>query len=554
MVHIGVVETTREKKEIAGVVQAEAPEFDKVSWYTDPGLRKLYFWCAVLCVASATTGYDGMMLNTSQNLDQWQAYFNNPTGSTLGLMNAIYQIGSLCSFPFAPYMADWWGRKVPIVTGCLLMVLGGFLGAFCNSYGMYVGGRFVLGFGNSLTQLASPVLLTELAHPQHRGRVTSVYNCLWNLGALFVAWIAWATMTIHGDWSWRLLALLQILPAIIQLTFIYWVPESPRWHISKDRPELALATLAKYHANGDEHNATVQFEYQEIKETLRLEFEYQRTSSYLDFMKTPGNRYRLAILVSLGIISQYSGNALFSNYTNLIYTSMGITEQSKKIPLNGGQTLLALIVSVFCAMLVDRVGRRPLFLVSTTGKFAMVQELVTCAEIKTGMVVMFLIWTITAAIFENSGSKNMAAGYPQVAWVWGFTIFYSLAWSGLLVAYSLEILPYKLRAKGLMIMNLTVQAALVLGNYTNPIAWVNLPHHYDLSLIYTVWIFVELIFVYFFYVETKGPTLEELAKIFDGETAEVAHLDLHAVEKELHGDDGAGSEEKRVTQSEEKAA
>ena len=64
---------------------------------------------------------------------------------------------------------------------------------------------------------------------------------------------------------------------------------------------------------------------------------------------------------------------------------------------------------------------------------------------------------------------------------------------------------------------------------------------------------MELVFVYFFYVETRGPTLEELAKIFDGEDAEVAHLDLHAVEKELHGDDGAGSDEKRIIQTEEKA-
>jgi hypothetical protein len=76
---------------------------------------------------------------------------------------------------------------------------------------------------------------------------------------------------------------------------------------------------------------------------------------------------------------------------------------------------------------------------------------------------MFLAWTITASRFEASGSKNMAAGTPQVVWVWVFGIFYSLAWSGLLVAYALEILPYKLRAKGLMIMNLTVQSALVLG-------------------------------------------------------------------------------------------
>lgn len=68
-----------------------------------------------------------------------------------------------------------------------------------------------------------------------------------------------------------------------------------------------------------------------------------------------------------------------------------------------------------------------------------------------------------------------------------------------------------------------------------------------------MWIFVELIFVYFFYVETRGPTLEELAKIFDGESAEVAHLDLHQVEKELHGDDGAGSDDKRIVQTEAKA-
>ena len=41
------------------VAQAEAPELEKVTWYSDPGLRKLYCWAAVLCIASATTGYDG---------------------------------------------------------------------------------------------------------------------------------------------------------------------------------------------------------------------------------------------------------------------------------------------------------------------------------------------------------------------------------------------------------------------------------------------------------------------------------------------------------------
>lgn len=76
-----------------------------------------------------------MLLNTSQNLTTWEDYFNHPTGSKQGLLNAIYQIGSLVSFPLVPYMADWWGRRVPIACGGALMVLGGFLGAFANSYG-----------------------------------------------------------------------------------------------------------------------------------------------------------------------------------------------------------------------------------------------------------------------------------------------------------------------------------------------------------------------------------------------------------------------------------
>lgn len=55
---------------------------------------------------------------------------------------------------------------------------------FANNDSVYIAGRFVLGFGNSLSQMTSPLLLTEICHPQHRGPLTTVYNCLWNLGSL----------------------------------------------------------------------------------------------------------------------------------------------------------------------------------------------------------------------------------------------------------------------------------------------------------------------------------------------------------------------------------
>jgi sugar porter (SP) family MFS transporter len=498
------------------LAQAEAPEFEHVNWKTQPNMKTLYFWCAILCVASATTGYDGMMMNNSQSFPAWESYFDTPEGSKLGLMNNAYNLGSIASLFIVPYVADWFGRRLPIAIGCVIMVIGGIVSTVSTrgNWGTYLAGRLILGFGGSMAQICSPILLTEIAHPQHRARFTAVYNCLWNLGALFCSLIAFGTQYVKNDWSWKSVTLLQIVPSVIQLAFIFWIPESPRWLINKDRSDEALSMLAYYHAAGDQNNATVQFEFQEIKETMRLEKEAEAGSSYIDFLKTKGNRWRLAILISLGIISQYSGNALFSNYSNLIYEGAGIKTAGQKLGLNVGNTALSLIISITSATLIDRAGRRRLFLIGTTG-----------------MVVMFTLWTITSAVYENSGNTNKAAGYVQIPIIWIFGVFYAISWSGLLVAYALEILPFRLRAKGLMIMNITVQAILAIGNQTNPVAWKNLKKHWYFTLFYTIWITLELIWVYFVYVETKGPTLEEIAKIFDGEDA-VAHIDINEVRKD----------------------
>jgi hypothetical protein len=110
--------------------------------------------------------------------------------------------------------------------------------------------------------------------------------------------------------------------------------------ISKERYEEALNTLAYYHAEGDRDNVTVNFEYTEMREAIRMEADAKTNSSYIDFLKTKGNRWRLAILISLGIISQYSGNALFSNYINLVYTGAGITSQDQKMAVSLAAILL----------------------------------------------------------------------------------------------------------------------------------------------------------------------------------------------------------------------
>lgn len=77
---------------------------------------------------------------------------------------------------------------------------------------------------------------------------------------------------------------------------------------------------------------------------------------------------------------------------------------------------------------------------------------------------------------------------------------------------------------------------LISPSQTNKIAWERLPNHWNFTLFYTIWDLFELVFVWFFYVETQGPTLEEIARIFDGDGA-VANIDMHDVQKDIYAMD-----------------
>lgn len=196
---------------------------------------------------------------------------------------------------------------------------------------MYMAGRFILGFGSSFNGGMAGLLIAEVAHPQHRAKASAIVNCMYGVGSTSCAWLALATIRIAGDWSWRSLTLLQAFPAVLVLAFIHWIPESPRWLVAKERYEEAEQMLAWYHGNGDRTNETVAFEFREMKQTLALEFQTKKSSSFLDFARTAGNRYRVLLLVSLAMVSQYSGSNLFSNYANKIYEGAGIHEQTNKI-------------------------------------------------------------------------------------------------------------------------------------------------------------------------------------------------------------------------------
>jgi hypothetical protein len=147
-----------------------------------------------------------------------------------------------------------------------------------------------------------------------------------------------------------------------------FIPESPRYLVSKGLEGQASRILAKYHANGgDERDPLVMFELAQIRHALRMEEESHKTTTWRSLVATKGNRKRMLIIVAIAIFSQWSGNGLVSYYINLVLEGVGITSTETKAAINGGLQIYNFAIAVVAAMLVDKLGRRTLFLISNSG-------------------------------------------------------------------------------------------------------------------------------------------------------------------------------------------
>lgn len=463
----------------------------------------------VTCIAAAansiTMGYDTMMMSSLIAIPQFTNYFNlNPTIN--GLMNASLWIGNILACPFMQIMADRLGRKMTVLLACSLNFVGVALQtASTTNIGMFIFARIVLGFCTELAGAASPLMVAETAPKSIRGFMVGMYFTCFNIGAIIATGITYGTENIGSTWAWRLPSLLQGVPSAMAIILLFFVPESPRWLTLKGEFQKAVKVL-KISNNIDEDKAEAMVD--EINFDIQEEKQDTRGAWHTLIRPSRPNQRRLIMVVSLGLIAELSGTIVGTYYLTVILQQAGITGEKKLLQINLISACWNFISAVCGALSFDYLGRR--------------KQAIVCV---TGMIVSFALLGAFVKIYGNS--TNRSGQYATIFFMFLFNGFYNFCVTPLNCLYPSELFPMKTRAAGATVFKFTNCASGIVGTFVFPIAMDNLGwKFYVINAGYNV---VFLLIVIFFWVETKGLSLEEIGRSLGEEPQVISAPDSDSV-------------------------
>lgn len=440
------------------------------------------------------------------------SYFTLTT-TTKSLNTAVsYAGGAAISFISGPW-TDWRGRREAIFWSAVITLIGGVIQGASQNIAMFLAGRLIVGFGMGLAQTSTPTLLAETVPAQYRGFAMGLYYACWGVGTLLASGVCYGTQTMSTTWAWRIPSLLQAAPSVWCFVVLLFIPESPRWLIAKGRKQEALEVLAI--ANGsrnDVHDPVVQLWAKEIEDTIQ--FEKNRESSAWKSLFHPSNRKRMLIVATFPLFVMLPGTNIVTFYFGDIMSNAGIKDANTQLQINVILTAFTLVVALAGSWFADKTGRKKLCATSLTG----------------GLVSLYILAGLTA---KYGASSNKSGIYATIAMIFIYNATYAWGITPLTVLYPPEVLSYDIRAVGMGIYTLVTKlsglfVAMVIPFGMNAIGWK----------VYTINASVDIlmvVFVVLVWVETRGLTLEEVDKVFDG----MKHsdiLDLETVKAGKYGD------------------
>ncbi|KIW87976.1 uncharacterized protein Z519_11561 [Cladophialophora bantiana CBS 173.52] len=228
------------------------------------------------------------------------------------------------------------GRRHSILWGCSIMIIGAVLQCSAHALAHSIVGRIITGIGNSFNTSTVPVWQSKCSKPHHRGLAVVFEGRIVVVGIATSQWLDLGmSFTGPSAAAWRFPIAFQLIFAISVLVGVYYMPESPRWLILKERDDQAVTILsAIYDVDRGDH--LVMEEIQAMRISVR-----ESAASIPDvFRMGPKRNFHRAVLGYLTqVFQQIGGINIIIYYAAAIYLNqMGLSPLVSRIIAAAGGT------------------------------------------------------------------------------------------------------------------------------------------------------------------------------------------------------------------------
>ncbi len=377
-------------------------------------------------------------------------------------------IGAMLGILAGGTIADRYGRKKAVFLAGIFLFVGSFFSACIYTFHELLFFRFLTGIGIGISSMVVPVYLSEIALPKYRGKVVSLFQVAITLGILISYLINLFLFEIQ---SWRAAFSVSAFFAFTSLIFIYFMPESPSWLISKGDTESATDLLTRLYPNKD----------CEVEVQKMLNRRGGATPIRLRDLFRGGLKKALIVGVLLTIFQQITGINAVIYYAPEIFHQAGIENLYIKFLATLFLGVLNVGTALFSMKMIDSWGRRNLLI--------------------TGIVGMIASLSLLSFFFQNS----VLALIGMI----GFIFFFGIGLGPVVWVVTAEIFPLEIRGKAVsfvLFINWFV-SLIVAGGFLFLVDLIKIEGAF---LVFTAMTLLSFLFVYVWVPETKGKSLEEI--------------------------------------------
>jgi len=433
-------------------------------------MNKILVWSITAAMAGFLFGFDTVVISGADKQLQLLWGTSDAYHGIVVMTMALW--GTVVGAIFGGIPTNRLGRKTTLIWIGVFYVISAVGSAFANDPITFAIFRFLGGVGVGVSTIAAPTYVSEIAPAKDRGRLVSLYQFNIVLGIL-IAFLSNYFLRNTGAEPWRWMLGVEAIPAVFYTIFVFFVPRSPRWLISKNRYDEAEKVMQIINPEDDVKQKMAEIKAQSEVKSLGENI----------FMR----KYRFPLLLAflIAFFNQLSGINAFLYYAPRIFEEAGLgvsTALLSSIGI-GAVNLLFTLLGVF---LIDRLGRKQLMLFGSIGYIISLGLVATA---------FFLNWGgLWIPIFLFLFIASHAIGQGAVIWV-----------------FISEVFPNNLRASGQSFGASTHWVLAAIIPALIPYLFSTIGAGYVFAF-FTFMMFLQLLFVLFIMPETKGKSLEQLSE------------------------------------------